>query len=229
MGGYELKNCAKCNIQINTDKKQCPICFNELEGKNDADYTPNFSSKNYDRSTQKGFFVFKLFLFFTICSSGIVLFINLVTNPKVLWSIVVIISLLYVWILVLHTIISRRNFFEKILFQLVGVYAIVLSTNLITLDFSWIWSYFVASVSLLTITVLAFIIFINKKREDYIASAFIISLLLLATSIVLIATKVDLFRILNLINIMYNAIFLLGILFFGHKILINAFQKNLHV
>ena len=103
------------------------------------------------------------------------------------------------------------------------------STSLVAPNFDWFWSVFVASVALTTITVLAFIIFINKKRGDYVASAFVISVLLTVLSIVLVATGVDSFKLLNLINIMYNALFILGILVFGHKALFNSFQKNLHV
>lgn len=42
--------------------------------------------------------------------STVSLFINLFTNNKVLWSVIVLIGLIYVWVLIRHTIISKRIF-----------------------------------------------------------------------------------------------------------------------
>lgn len=224
-----MKKCEKCNISINTPKKQCPICFNELDGEYDSENPQNFNLERYsDNTTKKNILLLQIFTFLTIVICTVCLFVNFLTTKNVWWSVIVIIGLFYVWILVRHTILSRRGTFEKILFQFAGIFGIVLATSMISGGL-WFWNYFVPSASIITATVLLFLLLINKRRSDFIISFFFMLLLLLGLSIVLICLPVDNFKLLNLINIIYIGLFLLGILIFGFRALKRGLQKNWHV
>lgn len=224
-----MKKCEKCNININTTKKQCPICFNELDGEYDTENPQNFNLEKYsDNTPKKNLLLTKIFTFLSIVIITSCLFINFLTNTKLWWSSIVIVGILYIWILIRHTILSKRSTFEKLIFQFFGIFALVLTTNWIS-GGEWFWNYFVPSASIITTTVLLFIILINKKRSDLVVSFFFMSIILIIFSIVLIATKVDSFRLLNWINIIYTSFFLLGISMFGYKSLKRGLQKNLHV
>lgn len=224
-----MKKCEKCNISINTSKKQCPVCFNELDGEFDSQSPQTFNMAKYsDNTAKKNILLMKLFVFLTIVISIPCLFINFLTDKDVLWSVIVIVGLFYVWILVRHTILSKRGTFEKLFFQFVGIFAIVLATNLISGGL-WFWNYFVPSASIVTTTVLLFILLINNRRSDLIVSFFFMSLLLLVLSTVVIFLPVDNFKLLNFINIIYIGLFLLGILLFGWRSLKRGLQKNWHV
>lgn len=225
-----MKHCDKCKITINTNKKQCPLCYGELDGECDKDTPPVYSYvKQVDNMGRKNYFLSRLFLFFTFCTLAISIFINILTSPTVWWTLIVGTSILYVWILVRHTIISRRNIFEKALFQFVGVLSIVLATNYVSGGGDWFWTYVVPSAALLTTTVMLIFSSINKKRNDYLLSIFVMSIVLLIISSILIGLNIDTFRLLNSINILYNVLFILAILLFGFKHLKNSLHKNFHV
>ena len=55
-----------------------------------------------------------IFLFISIVSSAVCLTVNLMTSFLPFWSLIVIIGIVYCWVLIVHTILSRRSIFEKI-------------------------------------------------------------------------------------------------------------------
>lgn len=225
-----MKTCSKCKISINTNKKQCPLCFNELDGDFDEEVGEVLNTAKFkDTTAKKNYLLIKIFSFLSIVAISICLFINLLYTPKLFWSAVVILGILYVWVLVKHTIISNRGFFEKIFFQFGLLFVIVLSTNMFSGGEIWFWNFFAPSASLATTTALLFLLLINKKRSDFIVSSFVMTLLLEGMSIVLVCLPIDTFKLLNQINILYSGLFLLGILIFGFKALKRGLQKNLHI
>lgn len=226
-----MKTCTKCNASVKTSKKQCPLCFNELEkAANSAVEHGIYPPAKPSLSTSsKNFFLSRLFLFITISVFSVCFFINFMVNFNVFWSLLVLVSMLYIWILVRHTIISKRSVFEKILFQFVGILSVIMATNYVAGGEDWFWNFVVPSASLATTTVLVFVLFVNSKRGDFVLSFFLMSLLLIILSVVLLTTGADTFRLLNLINLLYTSLFALGILIFGFRNLKRGFHKNLHI
>lgn len=226
-----MKYCTKCKANVNTQKKQCPVCFDELEISENTSLPPSIysSAKPTNNLAVKNFFLTRLFFFLTISISSICFFINYMFTPTIFWSLAVLISILYVWILVRHTIISRRGAFEKTLFQFFGILGIIMATNYVSGGNDWFWPYVVPSASLATTTVLMLVLFVNQKRADFLLSFFLMSLVLIITSVILLFTGADSFRLLSLINLLYTGLFALGIIIFGFKTLKKAFHKTLHI
>jgi hypothetical protein len=226
-----MKECIKCKASVATQKKQCPVCFNELEPtteNNDQIWHYNMSKYN-DNVSNKNAFLIKLFLFLTISISSICLFLNFTFSPETFWSLVVIVPMLYLWILVRHTIISRRGNFEKILFQFIGILAVVLTSNMVAGGEDWFWLYIVPSSSIVAATILTFVLLINKKRSDFVFSFFLMSVFLIVLSVVLLLINVTTFKLLYFISLLYNALFAFGILVFGFKSLKRGFLKTFHI
>lgn len=225
-----MKTCAKCNVNVKTTKKQCPLCFNELDSTNfSVEHGIYRTTKPSLSAVNKNFFLSRLFLFATISISSICFFINFMVNINVFWSLVVLIAMLYTWILVRHTIISKRSVFEKVLFQFVGILSVVLATNYVAGGEDWFWNYVVPSASLATTTVLILVLLVNPKRGDFVLSFFLMSLVLIILSVVLLVTNADTFKLLNWINLLYNSLFALGILIFGFRNIKRGLHKNLHI
>lgn len=225
-----MKKCTKCNIEINTHKLHCPLCYSELEGENDAHFNAPFATPtSHDKTYHSNNFLLKLFAFITLAIVVLTVSINLLVNPRVLWCLIVAAGLLYVWVLITHTILSRRSNLEKIFFQFLSILLVVFTTNEISGGNNWFWNYFTPSAALTTVTVLLFILLVNKKRSDFAFSFFIMSLLLIALSTTLILTHTDTFKLLNIINIIYSSLFATGIIIFGHKHLLRSLQKNFHI
>lgn len=225
-----MKYCEVCKISVNTNKKQCPLCYDELEGEFKPELSQLYTTHRHcDNYVRKNYFLYALFMFLTVSVLSICAFINLFAAPGDWWVLVVASAIIYVWILVRHTVISRRNIFEKAVFQLAGILGIVMAANYVSGGGNWVWPYVMPAAFITTTTVILIFSAVNKKRNDYLLSMLVMLLHTIAISIILIATGVDDYKILNSINILYNTLFIIGILFFGFKTLKGNISKKLHM
>lgn len=226
-----MKRCEKCKVTVNSNKKQCPVCFDELEVIEDVKEQDLIyaTAKQYDNVSGKNVFLNNLFIFLTITILSVSIFINFMTDPTVLWSLVVGISLVYLWILIKHTIISKRGVFEKVLFQFLGILGVILATNYVSGGQDWFWNFVVPSAGIATTTVLAMVLLINSKRSDFALSFLLMSFIIIAISATVLLIDADSFRLLNLINLLYSGLFALAILIFGFKTIKRSFHKTMHI
>ncbi len=222
-----MKYCKNCKIKVDSDKDYCPLCFRELSGEGSSDTQLFAERKANEHSNERNDILTKIFVFMTICVVSICLITNLLIDPSVLWSLSVVSGALYVWILVSHTIISRRGIFEKVLFQVLSIMFILWTSSEISPTHDWLQQYVYPSVSLSVLTVMLMIILI-KKDKSWLLSFFTISILL-GTASVVILFNYDSFKILNLINIVYAALLVIAYVIFGGKVIKQQFTKIFHL
>ena len=159
-----MKYCKNCKIKVDSDKDYCPLCFRELSGEGSSDTQLFAERKANELSNERNDILTKIFVFMTICVVSICLITNLLIDPSVLWSLSVVSGALYVWILVSHTIISRRGIFEKVLFQVLAIMFILWTSSEISPTHDWLQQYVYPSVSLSVLTVMLMIILIKKDK-----------------------------------------------------------------
>lgn len=125
-----MKKCDKCNIEIETKQKYCPLCHQVLQGETKEDfkevYPEHVSIRRMLLPTTK-----KVLLFVTSISVLILGMINFIYFDGLYWSLVPIGAILYFWFLVRVGILSRRN----IAFRLATL-TVLLILLLIFIDFS---------------------------------------------------------------------------------------------
>ncbi len=222
-----MKYCKNCKINVDTNHDYCPLCFRELSGSGQETSAPMFAErKANERTIKKSTLVSKLFIYISLCVVAICLVVNFLTDSSVLWSLVVISGIVYVWILVAHTIISKRGIFEKVLMQVLGVIFVLIVSENISPTKNWLQCYVYPSVSLLTVCSLLMIIFI-KKDKSWILSFVIITLLTGLTSVFLLG--IDSFKLMNIINIIFCALTVLGYFTFGYNLIKQEFIKKFHL
>ncbi len=223
-----MKHCKNCKVDVETTADYCPLCFGELEGECDVD---KFKARTInEKSGKRMAFAIKLFGFMSICIAIICMFVNIVVNPDVHWAMIVILSLLYVWILVAHTILSKRSFFEKILFQLVMIFAILFACERISsVSPHWMLSYVCPSIAITTILILNMFSMIGGKRYVSIITCIVFYVIfLVAGSIILGLNQTDC-SVLYLITIVYSLVSILGSFIFGYSLIANEFKKKMHI
>lgn len=223
-----MKHCKHCNVDVNDMKDYCPLCFDRLEGERD-DVAELYLQRTENRRAHKNNYIIRnIFLFMAICTLVVCTFIDYQTG-WFRWSLIVDFSVLYVWILVDHTIISRRSAFEKIFFQLVGVLCLLLSVTVISKG-DWLIPYVLPSIMLATTTVLVFILMISRSRNLYVGGFFIMFLLLTLVSVVLVfAGFSESFTLLNNVNILYSGLTALGTLIFGARVIKSDLERKFHL
>ncbi len=228
-----MKYCPNCKIKIDTDRAYCPLCFREIKPCEGADTgeRPFMERNKNETEGRKTAFLLQLFFFISICVVSICLLINLLTRKSVptepLWSLVVIAGIVYVWIAVGHTILSRRGVFEKIFMQLIGIMFVLWMCEIISFNTEWLANYVFPSVSMGTVATLLMMTFI-KKDKSWILAFFLIIILLTIASILFFIFR-DSFQILGIINLAFCSLTLFGYLTFGYKVIKAEFLKKFHL
>ena len=220
-----MKHCDKCNVDINSDLNYCPLCFNEIdEGQLD---TPKFYSVSSVKPTEikKTHMTRKIF---TIISLAVILtccIINYLTKTP-FWSGLVALGIIYLWIFVKHTIMSSRSAFEKVILQVVGIFAILILSNYVS-GGGWFMDYVLPALMSLIIIVLNMILFVSPRRKTFEVSFLIIELFILIASIIFMCVR-D-FNILHLITLCFSGFSLVGLIIMDGKNVFRELSKKFHL
>lgn len=226
-----MKHCKYCNVNVNTNERFCPLCYNSLEGEIDKTITEFYLKRTENDKTQKtNFFLYKMFFLITLTISAIAIFINVMTYKEAPtpWSAIIVVCLLYVWILIAHTILSKRGILEKIILQVLGIIAIVGIVNYMARG-HWLSDYVVPAIQLSITTTLLFISLVIKRKYKIVSPFFVTHVLSFIASLVLVLTQADSFGLLSEINMIACGVGIVGSLLFGFKILKSDFSKKFHL
>ncbi len=224
-----MKYCKHCKVKVDSSEKYCPLCYNYLEEQeketNRFDYYLGRDKNGKGKSNN--YFLMKLFLYISICVSVICFVVNYFTDRHMLWSPVVFVSVVYLWILIAHTIISRRSPFEKIFFQLVGLILLMISLERLSMN-AWFLDYVLPSILLTASSVMALISLVSGRKKTLVSTFFVYYVLMEAATILIFALA-DVYKILYLIFSVYNGLILFGTLLFAYRILRADFAKKAHL
>lgn len=165
-----MKKCNKCNVRVNINSLNCPLCKNILIDNEINDNIFPTIANNY----QKHNLLFKILGLISICGILICLFINYLINKEISWSGFVIAGIACFW-LTLKLAIFKGNNFMSILFK---------EFNLIIL-ITFLWDYFTDFhkwsinyvIPFMAIIYIFFIfimqIFYRKKIKEYIVLVYL--------------------------------------------------------
>jgi len=222
-----MKHCNNCGVDVNTRENHCPLCFNKIEGENSS--TPMYSTYSSkpktimkEHKTRKIFEIISLFII-AVCT-----FINAQIGGAA-WALIVGVSILYMWILVRHTILSHRNSFEKVLLQIIGMVGLLLTTNLVTGGGAWFLEVVLPAILIALIIILNMVLFISKRRKQFELGFFIIETLILIASIIFVSTSFVEFKLLYWMLLLLNSISIVGIYLFDGKNLRTELSKKFHL
>lgn len=223
-----MKKCTNCNVTVNTEYNTCPLCFKELT-EAEGEINEIFKHReNIETKKPKKPLLFKIFLFLSVITTIVCLVTNLMVAPFPLWSLVVIISIIYIWILIAHTIVSKRSIFEKLLLQIGTVIGLLFACEWISNGKNWMVDYVIPSISIAIIVVL-FILSLSLKNHKGLLAFFIMNVVLTLLSGILLICKVPTFNLINLITVIIGGVSILGsLLFSGHALKIEL-SKKFHI
>ena len=217
-----MKHCNKCDININTNEKYCPLCQAKLEGKSNSVY-PTLKNKTID-------FVLKIILFISLVSIFINCYIDYVVNNKLTYSLFVILGVLSFYVLV-------RYIFKNVHKDLLSVFYNILLIIIILL-FIWfgvtredvIASIVIPSLTifdLLASTVLALVL-----RKNYIRKyihVILMNIILSFVPIILVFTKVTNDLVIAHIAFIFAIVTILYLVVFDYSSLKEEIFKMFHI
>lgn len=224
-----MKLCENCLVKVDTNLKFCPLCHSHLLEENEKKTPEKFNNKSKEISKKSPKIVVgKIFFILSVLIIAVSVFINITTHT-IAWSVIVGLSILYLWVLVAHTIISRDTPFKKVLYHLIALIALLTSTNLIFGGNDWLTNFVYPGLAMLVSIVLSFILLCSKNRKNMVFSFFSIIFLMTIASAVLLIFKIDAFMLLNQINLMVQAIFIVSYLLFGYKTILSEASRKFHI
>ena len=223
-----MKKCSKCNVTVNTNYKTCPLCYNELT-ETKGEVNELFKQRELEPKKPSVKKVLKkLFLFLSIIAIIVCVTINLMVKVFPLWSLLVVLGILYVWILIVHTIISKRNIFEKLFLQIGTIIGLLFACQWISDGRQWMVDYVIPCISMAVMLVL-FILCLRLKNHQGLVSFFIMNIILTLLSGILLICKVPDFSLLNIITCIIGCVSFLGVILFSGSALKTEFGKKFHV
>lgn len=164
-----MKRCPKCNVNINSLRKTCPLCGEILsEDKTKAEGICLYPHYNYEEKKTNLFL--RISLFISIVAIFVVVVINILTyrNSQTLWSIYVVMGVAYGWILLRSTILSRRNIAGRLLIQMLTLSGIVIGIEKVSKSSGWALEYVVPFICILTTQAIVILLISKKMRyNDY--------------------------------------------------------------
>lgn len=223
-----MKHCSLCRLEVDTNQEYCPLCYNHLTEISKKETPEMFNLEKPSARQKKRLIVAKVFLLITLTLLAACVFINIETKT-IPWSVVVVLSFLYLWVLVAHTIMSRSTPFKKVLFQLVSIIALLVATNKIFSNNDWLTHYVYPALAMFATCVLSMIVCCSKHRKKLYFSFFSIFALLLTASLIFVCFKIDTFRILNLINILFQAVIMIALMLFAGRSLLTEASRKFHI
>ncbi len=192
-----MKYCIECNVKVNTNGLKCPLCSMPLSEEPDVKLeTPDGSSEpgmmkeigpdgsgSADAADLEGVarypspeegsgyrynFILRLFMFISIVVGSTSLLINLMTYAGNLWSLYVIGSLLYAWIVIGYPLLRKRKTGQIIVVVAIATSIYVFSLELATHTKGWGLTYVLPFIFIGATLAITFIILIKRlKWREY--------------------------------------------------------------
>ncbi len=224
-----MKYCKLCKVHIDTNHEFCPLCYNHLTPETEKKDNEKFlTASDLPVQKKKMNLVTKIFLMLSFIVIVASVAVNVYTKT-VAWSVVVGLSILYLWVLIAHTIISHDNIFRKILLELLSILALLISTNLIFGGNDWLTNYVFPAIALGVSLVLSIDLVFFKKRKKVVFSFLCIILLLMLVSAIFLIFKIDTFKLLNQIFLIVGSVFVVCYFIFGGKTIIAEASRKFHI
>ena len=122
-----MQFCRKCGVSVYGNKSCCPLCQGKLIGEPSEEAYPAIPMPRFSKN-----FIFRLITFAAVTVSVINYSLNMLINPGIKWSIIVILGVLCAWITSTVAIWYRKRVLKIILWELFLVAAMCFAWDINT-------------------------------------------------------------------------------------------------
>ncbi len=126
-----MKHCPHCNVDINANRKRCPLCYGILvDDQNDLTYQAHPNKIIKEKMT----LTTKLLLFASLIAIAASVFANIATLNKdnpLYWCVLVVVGIPYIWLSIRYVIISKGNVPTKIFMESIATMFLIILVEII--------------------------------------------------------------------------------------------------
>jgi len=222
-----MRYCEACKVKVDNPLEHCPLCFHVLSPYDD---TPEVESyPDYQGAVRRYNLILRILLMVSLTAGATCLTINLLTGRTFLWSLIVIVNILYMWLAVPIALRRRYSVGFKVMSQAFLLAALVVAVDwIIGHNGTWAYDYvlpFLFVTAILTITVISIVK--RVKLREFILYFFLIALLgfvpllLLAVGLVRVSWP-------SLVSALYAGLSLVSLFVFADKATKMELKKRFH-
>lgn len=191
MGDKKVNTCKYCNVYVDSNLIRCPLCLRVIS-KDTAISDSLYPEYNMNEDAHKSHSKRRLFLFLSISISGLCFLLNLLTWSGQPWSLYIIVSILYAWILVGNTILSKSHTGVRILLQLVGISFVVLIFDIISGNLNWALNFVIPLLTIAAILLITINVHVKRMLwREYLLYQFIMILIGLVPIVLFLFGVID--------------------------------------
>lgn len=231
-----MKHCPRCHVDVNADRKLCPLCFHVLE---ENDKERNYQEyPKYVGMSRSHTLVMRIFLYLVIVAIIACSITNIATlNTSDIipwWCVIVDGCLIYFYCFVAYMIKAEQSMVVRFMVHLLILSGVLIAIDLISRPASvttlWSLSYVIPFAISATIITVLFMIFIRPSLyRDYLPTLIFISLIGVIPLILYFTTS--LFSVLwpAIVSCAVGAMVILGIFIFPQRVTQEEIQKRFHL
>ncbi|OPX44933.1 hypothetical protein CLHUN_11650 [Ruminiclostridium hungatei] len=224
-----MNKCNQCGIYIYGNDNKCPLCnksVGELKDTYENEWYPAYNIS--EASTGKGM-VKKVYLFIAITVISVCLLVNVLAGLENLWFLYVACPIMYLLLLINHTILSKVHTGMKIILQISSISVLLFTIDILSGFYRWsvnivIPYLFIAGTLIITVIIL------RKKMlwKEY--AGYIIAMIFLGfLPMLLYLTGVADTLWAAAISALYSFLTVIGMLIFANKRFKNEVTRRFHL
>ena len=205
-----MKRCLNCNINIIDDSDHCPFCRCVVKNEQTLD-DKHLGIGGYPDAVawvRKYRFIGNLVLFLSIVASFACVFINLMISTEVLWSVIVVLGLIYGNVILQYAIMGKSGYRNKVFLLTILGLAVLTGIDALTGYHAWSINYVLPGAIIFLDVATLIVMFINFRNWQ--------SYLIIMILEILLSIGVYILYLVNIINSPYlvNIALALSILIF---------------
>lgn len=172
--------CESCGVSVDPAHAACPLCRRNLHGKGEAPSTGNSWYPIYEAVEEQraSSLLSKWLTFIAVSVIGLSLLINILGDHEVWWSLYLMPCVLYAWLFIRHTLMSKSHLGGKIVVQLLGLSGMLLWLNVAAGTNYWSTGYVIPFL-MMAATLLITVICCTRKMRWREFAGYLLTLILL--------------------------------------------------
>ncbi|WP_066504097.1 DUF6320 domain-containing protein [Abyssisolibacter fermentans] len=168
-----MKKCNYCNAYVDEYLAICPLCLKSLK-ESEAKKNPEYPK--YDINQMRQNLKLRFLLFLSIIIISICTLINVLNYNGVPWVLYIISPILYLWLLIRNTLMSKTHYGVRILLQLIGISFFLFVIDTTQGGYSWSVNIVIPFLIIVAIILITIIVYTKQMLwKDYIGYLFVMT------------------------------------------------------
>lgn len=169
--------CRRCNVTVNCTTDVCPLCHQPVDKEKKKTEFSDLPSPKGSVKKQRLDIFSKIYIPVALLAIAICLAVNIATDPTFMWSIMAMVSLVYVYYCVRFTFIAQGNFIARIFRQTIILTIIFVIVRLTVGGNHWIFITWLPIVYFLGETMIGVYLLMNRKvSRSKLTSLFVLAI-----------------------------------------------------